>query len=488
MALHTMSLAELRGVGGAMPSQSLQQEMAQAAMKNTSGSFGDYKLIKSIPAAKFYADNDTVIVAVSGTRLSHLEDIAADASILMNQLENSSLYKQLKTAVYDLQKQYEPDEYNYIGVGYSLGGAMVDLLLEQGFISSGLSYNPAIEPKNIGKESKNKRVYQEGDALYETMGKHTPGSEVRAAPKKGILGYLASTFLPKKIWDTYEAHGLKNFVGGAAEPEASLPPMLCRIGSKKRFAELINYLIPEHTTYVEPFVGSGAVYWYKDPSEKEVINDLDKDIAKTFRLIKSAPTDLSLYPQPHTKAELRTFLEHPHKDTPGALTEMIIRHCYGYMGQKIVGKPGKSVKDKFNPYNKLKHIAEYKARMAHTSVHSEDYMKIIRGYDNKNAFFFFDPPYENSGGLGYANNGAFDFEEFRNALAKMKGKWLVTINDSPYIRELFRGYHLAGVVIKGNPRKTVKTLAVGEKDRPELLITNYQFPAGWKAHKGAYLR
>jgi len=269
--------------------------------------------------------------------------------------------------------------------------------------------------------------------------------------------------------------------------EGGINPLLCRVGSKKRFAHLLSFLAPEHSTYVEPFVGSGAFYWHKDPSTKEVVNDLDKDVAKTLRLIKKAPTNLALYPQHlDTVPKLKAFLKaHMGASTvPNELTKQVIVHCNGWMG-KQVSKSLNVLRDS-NPFNKLKHIAEYKARMRNTTVLSEDYVKVINKYNTKDTFFFLDPPYENSGGLGYAKGSAeFDFERLADALSKIKGKWLMTINDSPFIRGLFKPYHIAGVTIRGH--KGTGKVSIGYNDRAELLVSNYPLPAGWKQQTGAHL-
>ena len=58
-------------------------------------------------------------------------------------------------------------------------------------------------------------------------------------------------------------------------------------GGKKLLAKKIVSLIPEHTVYVEPFVGGGAVYFTKEPSEKEIISDKDPDIIFAYKFIKN---------------------------------------------------------------------------------------------------------------------------------------------------------------------------------------------------------
>ena len=45
-------------------------------------------------------------------------------------------------------------------------------------------------------------------------------------------------------------------------------------------------MLPGHTTYVEPFAGSAAVLFVKEPCDVEVINDADPEIADAYRLIK----------------------------------------------------------------------------------------------------------------------------------------------------------------------------------------------------------
>lgn len=47
-------------------------------------------------------------------------------------------------------------------------------------------------------------------------------------------------------------------------------------GGKQRLLKYILPLIPKHTLYAEPFTGGGAVFFEKEPSDIEVINDTNK--------------------------------------------------------------------------------------------------------------------------------------------------------------------------------------------------------------------
>lgn len=56
-------------------------------------------------------------------------------------------------------------------------------------------------------------------------------------------------------------------------------------GGKYRFANEIDFLIPEHRSYYEPFMGSAAVLLNHRRSELEVINDLDPDLVCLMKVM-----------------------------------------------------------------------------------------------------------------------------------------------------------------------------------------------------------
>jgi hypothetical protein len=85
-------------------------------------------------------------------------------------------------------------------------------LLDKGLLDKGLSYNPAVQPKDFFKESKNRRIYDEGDVLYNTMGQFVPDNEVR--PSVAEINPLLQPIPGAMAYNAWLAHRLSNFTGG----------------------------------------------------------------------------------------------------------------------------------------------------------------------------------------------------------------------------------------------------------------------------------
>jgi site-specific DNA-adenine methylase len=109
-----------------------------------------------------------------------------------------------------------------------------------------------------------------------------------------------------------------------------MKPFFCRVGSKRDIVERLLPLFPEHRIYVEPFIGGGAVFFKKEPSEVEVINDLDKDLIRGYRTLKTLtnrdfPTDLNTIPK------LQAYLEKTPRSKKIQLVQEIIASCNGFV-------------------------------------------------------------------------------------------------------------------------------------------------------------
>lgn len=73
---------------------------------------------------------------------------------------------------------------------------------------------------------------------------------------------------------------------------AKIAPVLKYPGSKWNIAEWIISHFPPHITYLEPFFGSGAVFFNKKPSKAETINDIDGNVVNLFKVIRERSEEL----------------------------------------------------------------------------------------------------------------------------------------------------------------------------------------------------
>lgn len=246
---------------------------------------------------------------------------------------------------------------------------------------------------------------------------------------------------------------------------------ITRMGGKSRLRKKIIERIPEHTCYIELFFGAGWVYFGKEPSKVEVINDIDKELVNLFKMIK--------YHAPEIERQLeyefsgRDVFEEYKNYTLEHLTEIhrAVRFLY-LVTQSFAAKGetyGYGTTSKPAPQIFYKDVLmNLKERLRNTYVENLSFEKIIDKYDREYSFFFCDPPYFET--CGYKNK----FEEqdhllLRDKLKQIKGKFLLTINDHPKVREWYKDFNIEEVEVS----YSVSKKSEGRRKYGELIITNY---------------
>jgi len=169
-------------------------------------------LKKWTPTMKFWMKGKDVIVGVRGTKTT--EDVMTWGTIPLNTLDTTIVYKRDKAAVQQFQQQYPKNEYTYYAVGHSLGGAIIDNLLRAGLIKEAVSYNPAIQYRDINGGLPNRRIYYGNDPLYRLMGWWDKKSEHREVENRTWGQFLSTFTTPGVAVEALGAHDLKNFIGG----------------------------------------------------------------------------------------------------------------------------------------------------------------------------------------------------------------------------------------------------------------------------------
>jgi DNA adenine methylase len=246
------------------------------------------------------------------------------------------------------------------------------------------------------------------------------------------------------------------------------------LGGKHFLAPKIVSKIPPHTCYCEVFAGAAWVLFAKEESKVEIINDINVDLVTLYRVVKHHLEEFIRYLKWILVA--RDEFERFKKENPETLTDIqrAVRFYFllrsAFSGRIV--NPSFSVRTSRGPgFNLLRIEEELSAihlRLARVYIENKGYEDVIERYDKPDTFFYLDPPYY--GIENYYGEGIFsreDYGKMRDILRGLKGKFILSINNQPQTRELFKGFRIAKV-------KMPYTAARGRnKTATELLISNY---------------
>jgi DNA adenine methylase len=241
---------------------------------------------------------------------------------------------------------------------------------------------------------------------------------------------------------------------------------------KKRLADRLARLLPAHKVYVEPFAGSAAVLFAKEPTEVDVINDADPEIVEAYRLIKRLKPEQTarLRKMTWTGDEAtfkRLFDARPKDDVEKLHRFLYVTHfSYGKLRGRSFSPSGEGIEAAT-----VDRIEKFGPRLKNVRIHCGDYERVVRKYDGKDTAFYLDPPYP-----GYnVDVGESDFDEarFLALLKSLKGRFLVTYGTRG---ELPARFEKEGFRVKRiRPSRTIGSMrgVGGPKVLTTLLVSNY---------------
>jgi DNA adenine methylase len=227
--------------------------------------------------------------------------------------------------------------------------------------------------------------------------------------------------------------------GDIASDEDRIRPIIARVGGKTKLADKIIKLFPADElikTYVELFIGGGSIFFKKKEAEKNVINDLDKDIYNVYSDIKKVDNidNFDFTPNENTFNRLKNSDYKNPKDRLyrnlylSKISFMANRKSYGstHKGGKSIGK------NLFANYNK------YRTKLLKTTILNKDYKDVIKKYNKQDTLFYLDPPYsEQKKSWGYKEGETITPEELLEQLKTIKGFFLMSYDYSPKLKRLF---------------------------------------------------
>jgi DNA adenine methylase len=248
---------------------------------------------------------------------------------------------------------------------------------------------------------------------------------------------------------------------------------LSYIGGKNRIAKEIIEILPEHTTYVEPFAGGAQVLFHKEPSRAEVLNDLDTDIVNFFRVCQLHYDEFLRYLQFILVS--RKWFALFEAQAPATLTDIQRAARFFYLQKNayagLVRHPSYAyaveAPRSFNPTHLRDLIENAHRRLARVQIECLPYETILARFDRPTTLFYLDPPYWGRN-LYRFNFSESDFEKLEERLRKLRGKFVLSLNDVPEVRGLFRHFSFREIELAYTAQQKP-----GKRYR-ELLITNFR--------------
>jgi DNA adenine methylase len=250
------------------------------------------------------------------------------------------------------------------------------------------------------------------------------------------------------------------------------------LGGKSRLAERIVKLIPkDHLCYCEPFCGAAWVFFAKQQSKVEVINDADGELVTFWRVVQNHLEEFLRYYR--FAVVSRKIFELETLKNPRTLTDIQCAVRYFYLQKSGFG--GKTFKRTFgtgatqpsglNLTAIEERLLEVHWRLERVTIEHLDAIECIRVYDRPTTFFYIDPPYWAT--AGYAVPwGKDDYTRLRTALDQVKGRFIVSLNDTEAVRRIFAGFRIRKISTtysSANGRVQANGRA---QERAEVLIDN----------------
>jgi len=250
------------------------------------------------------------------------------------------------------------------------------------------------------------------------------------------------------------------------------------MGGKSKSVKTILPLIPEHDCYVETFFGGGWIYFAKEKSKVEVINDINGELINFFEVLRTKKNEfMSQFDFALKSREL--YLEFSKNENLLKLSDIerafrfyyIIQNAFGGMyrmnkkgecNASFVSSPRKEAQGSFWDMQK---IEEAHTRLKNTIIENRDYKDLIKIYDKEYTFFFFDPPYDTD--LKYNGESNFDYDELLQVCRNLKGKFLLTLNGE--MRDKFSEFY----IMENKVAHTINGWEGKENNSTEIIIANY---------------
>jgi len=256
------------------------------------------------------------------------------------------------------------------------------------------------------------------------------------------------------------------------------------VGGKSQISEDIIKLFPKHEVYIEPFFGAGWIFFRKEPSKVEIINDLNGSLVTFWKVlqdpVKNEEFQKRLTDMPCSE---QLFEEYRSKVTWKDDIEQAVEFYYLIknsfsargMGTGEERFSGSSSRPKFGSFYNTdwKKICE---RFRGVCMFNRDAIDVIKGYDKPEHLIYLDPPYLMTRDTAeyYKFQDSFLHQRLLNALKELKyAKFILSYDYLPEIAETYKWCNMITVDMKymlGNVKTSINN---ERRERKEYIIANF---------------
>ena len=140
----------------------------------------------------------------------------------------------------------------------------------------------------------------------------------------------------------------------------------------------------------------------------------------------------------------------------------VIRHSYGSGCRNFDNRT-------VNIRSMLRSLPNHSECLKNVIIENMDFEVLIRRYDDPESFFYCDPPYVFTEGHYAVEFPREDHVRLRDVLSQIQGKFLLSYNDCPLVKELYKDFHIVEITRPNNLKQRYE----GGSEFPEVFISNY---------------
>ena len=175
-------------------------------------------------------------------------------------------------------------------------------------------------------------------------------------------------------------------------------PVIPWIGGKRRLAKHLLPLFPPHRCYVEPCCGAAALFFLKEPSSVEVLNEIKGDLVTLYRVLQHHPEEfLRQFKWALWSRQLFRWLQLTPAETltdiqRGARFFYLQRQAFGGRVQGQSFGTATIAPPRLNLLRLEEDLSEAHLRLAGTTIDHLDWAECIARYDRPHTFFIWIRP------------------------------------------------------------------------------------------------